>query len=94
MKKCLTKEDHIELLANEVVKNLQVLNGGEATYIGLDFKRPFGNSDYVKDLCNIIKLKPAKDGDFTDAQEDYAISLYEKSVIPYIKKRFKKSKGE
>ena len=91
MKKCLTKKDHIELLANAVIKNLEVLNGGEATYIGLDFKRPFGNSNYVKDLCEIIKLKPTMHGDFTEAQEDYAINLYEKSVIPYIKRRFKNS---
>jgi hypothetical protein len=57
--------------------------------IGLDSKRPFGNSDADGDILKIIGAEPeGDDGDsacWSSVQRDYAYSLYHEDLIPYLR---------
>jgi hypothetical protein len=57
--------------------------------IGLDPKRPFGNSDVDGDILEMIGAEPeGDDGDsqcWSSDQRDYARSLYHEELIPYLR---------
>lgn len=57
--------------------------------IGLDPKRPFGNSDVDADILEMIGADPeGDDGEgpcWSSYQRDYARSLYHEELIPYLK---------
>ena len=57
--------------------------------IGLDTKRPFGNSYVVGDILDIIGAKIGKDG-WTEEQEEYAQELY-RALIPHLKRKYLRS---
>jgi hypothetical protein len=60
--------------------------------IGLDCKRPFGNSDADADILEIIGAEPEfetnggddEPNDWSEEQRDYASSLYHEDLIPYL----------
>lgn len=54
-----------------------VYTDGDGTGIGLDCKRPFGNSSFYIDILECIAAKPEDDDDcYSEEQEEYALSLY------------------
>lgn len=59
--------------------------------IGIDCKRPFGNSDVAGDILEIIGAEPeGEDGDpecWSDAQREYAHSMYD-GLIDWLKNRY------
>jgi hypothetical protein len=78
---------HLKLLGNAFFKNLQVDTSCEFGSIGLDSKRPFGNSSVEIDILEIIKAKPeGEDGCYSDEQYHYARDLYFEKLIPFLKK--------
>jgi hypothetical protein len=60
--------------------------------IGLDPKRPFGNSDVDADMLELLDMEPeGDDGDgpcFSSTQRDYVADLYREKLIPYLRKRW------
>jgi len=76
----------LKKLARAFYKNLQVTEG-DGYGIGLDTKRPFGNSYIEGDLMEIIGMEPAEyDTDEYREQEDYVRDLYLRRLIPFLKK--------
>ena len=57
--------------------------------IGLDPKRPFGNSYAEGDILEIIGWEPEEPEDdymvYSERQEDYAYELYHEHLIPFLK---------
>ena len=55
------KKEHIALLKRLDFKHFD--NGGDYVFIGVEGKRPFGNSDVVGDAAEICGLDPDKDNE-------------------------------
>lgn len=68
-------EEDLELLANEFYKNLD-RDDCEWGAIGLDCKRPFGNSDMPSDVADICGVEKNYDKNGEWDNEDYCIYLY------------------
>jgi len=82
-------EKHLALLADAFYENLRIDNcefGG----IGLDCKRPFGNSNVEYDILEIIGIDPTIENE--EEWEAYARYLYFKKLVPYLKDRYAQSK--
>lgn len=92
----MSKADDLKKLADAFYKNLEI-TPWEFGGIGLDPKRPFGNSDALEDILRIIGRKPEKieDGEkvFSDRQLAYARKLYHKELIPYLRACRRKQGG-
>ena len=82
------KATDTHLLANAFFNALQV-DDCEYGGIGLDSKRPFGNSDADGDILEIIGAEPeGDDGDiqcWSSEQREYAHSLYHEELIPFLR---------
>jgi hypothetical protein len=78
-------------LADAFFKNLIFDSGSEFGYVGLDTKRPFGNSYVEGDILKIIGAPKSEDG-YTDEQEEYVRCLYCNNLIPYLRKVWKEYK--
>jgi hypothetical protein len=87
MKKFTKKqtEKHLQLLADAFFKNLQIDNN-EFGGIGLDCKRPFGNSSVESDICHILNLEY----DYSQELDNYTHDLYFEKLIPYLQKKWSK----
>ena len=83
MKKRSINKD-LGLLAKAFYKNLQLLEDGEGWSIGLDSKRPFGNSFVERDILEIIGLAPF--GNPSDDSQEYARILYRERLVPFLKR--------
>lgn len=74
------KDEHLKLLAMAFCENMERHNDCEYGSLGLDCKRPFGNSYVQGDILEICKIKPngKEDGDdvYSAEQERYADDLY------------------
>ncbi len=86
-------EQDLDKLADAFFDNLMI-DDCEFGGIGLDSKRPFGNSDVETDMCKIIGMKPEwKCPDcgesYSTDQQEYVEDLYMGKLIPYLKKRWK-----
>lgn len=79
----------LKKLANAFYENLKIDNC-EFGAIGVDCKRPFGNSDVCGDILGIIEWAAEGKNDddvfYSDSQKDYAVELYHKHLIPYLRK--------
>lgn len=64
---------------------LEVEYGG----IGLDPKRPFGNSNVERDILELLDCEPEDDGDHSQEQREYAEDLYRNKLIPYLQAKWK-----
>ena len=82
----------LEILATAVVSKLFV-NDCEYGAIGVDPKRPFGNSDVTSDILKMIGWEmEGDDGEdpcYSRQQREYARSLYTEKVIPYMQAQWK-----
>jgi len=63
MRKFTLTEDHVKLLRHANVEYSD--DGFDHGFVGLDCKRPFGNSDMVGDMARIlgVELVPTDDGE-------------------------------
>lgn len=77
-------------LATAFFDNLQK-DDCEYGAIGVDCKRPFGNSDVEGDILELLGAKPeGDDGDaecWSRAQREYAAGLYD-NLIPYLQGKY------
>lgn len=79
------KQKHLKHLANAFVDEL-IIDGENC--IGLDSKRPFGNSNIALDVCEIIGLSCSKcHGSPCDDCRDYAMSLLLVDLKPYLREK-------
>jgi hypothetical protein len=90
------RDERLDLnaLAKEFYDRLQI-DDCEYGGIGLDSKRPFGNSDADADILEIIGWEPEGDDGsgpcWSSEQREYASDLYHEKLIPYLRKRFKET---
>jgi len=85
-------ESDLSLLADAFISNLEMVDGGENCYVGLNPKRPFGNSDVLYDVRRIIGLTEEDDelGDrhpTFKAKYRYSQALYHEALVPFLKNR-------
>lgn len=71
-------EDHKKLIKE--LNFVEYKNGGDYVYIGVDGKRPFGNSDIMQDVAEILKWKLPND-DLSEKQYEKAKQLLKE--LPY-----------
>lgn len=81
------REKHLELLADAFFDNLRI-SKSEYGGIGLDGKRPFGNSDVEGDILEIIGICPDDDD---DDNRVYASELYS-DLIGYLRRKWEAKK--
>ena len=86
------KENDMRALAKAFFDNLVREDACEFGGIGLDDKRPFGNSDVEPDILTIIGAEMEGDdgdgfADWSSKQKEYALQLYDE-LIPWLKKNF------
>jgi len=90
MKKSYNK--HLKLLADAFYANITYDDGCEFGSIGLDCKRPFGNSNVEFDILEIINMLPDKEhavnDDCNEELYKYARELYREKLVPYLKKQW------
>lgn len=86
----------LKILADAFFANLEIDNceyGG----IGVDSKRPFGNSDVEADILEMLDRKPEGDDGYgkcwSSEQREYARDLYHRDLIPYLRERWKEIKS-
>ncbi len=86
------QQDDLAKLADAFFQNLLYDPHPEYGSIGLDGKRPFGNSDVEADVLRIIEAKPeGDDGDdpcWASHQRAYAASLYKEHLVPYLREQW------
>lgn len=83
------EDDDLKILADAFYAELTMLDW-EYGGIGLDPKRPFGNSDVEDDMLELLDWdQEGDDGDgpcYSSAQIDYVSGLYKEKLIPYLRK--------
>ena len=86
------KRVDLSKLSEAFFENLQIDNcefGG----LGVDCKRPFGNSDVCGDILEIIGWEMEGDNGnnkcYASYQNDYAYSLYHEYLIPFLQEQWK-----
>lgn len=75
----------LKILAAAFFDNLEFNDDFENGSVGVNYKRPFGNSDVGGDILELLNCEPEIDGDWSDAQLDYAMTLYRTKLVPYLK---------
>lgn len=84
------KPHHMEILEQEFFRNLE-RNDWEYGGIGVDCKRPFGNSDVEADILKMIGQVPAGDDGhdlcWSSKQREYAAAMYD-NLIPWLKNKY------
>ena len=78
----------LEALAGMFFAEIAFFDGMEYGYVGLDCKRPFGNSSVERDILEGLDIEPDENGDYTDAQHEYAATLYRQKLAPYLSRRW------
>lgn len=88
MKHNRNKEEDLIKLAHAFWENIG-MNHTEYGGIGLDPKRPFGNSDVEADILEVIGWEPEGDYGYGECyasyQREYARKLYHIELIPFLK---------
>lgn len=86
--------DDLAKLADAFFDNLIYDPDCEYGSIGIDSKRPFGNSDVEGDVLEIIGRKPeGDDGEgacWASHQREYAASLYQDHLVPFLREEWKR----
>ena len=84
------EQNDLRLLADAFFQNLEYSDWAEYGSVGVDCKRPFGNSDVEADILEIVGWSPLgqEDGEdfYSDEQRDYARDLYCEKLVPYLRK--------
>lgn len=83
-------KEHMDILLNAFYDNLEDQEG-ECKGIGLDGKRPFGNSDIARDVAEILDLEEFNENDEL-IDEDYFWWLYT-HLFAWIKYNYLNSKA-
>lgn len=87
------EEKDLKALADAFFKELTLMEWVEYGSIGLDPKRPFGNSFVEGDMLELIGWAPEGDDDeedcFSSKQREYVNTLYKEKLIPYLRRRWK-----
>jgi len=90
------QEQDLAKLADAFFANL-IIDSCEYGGIGLDSKRPFGNSDVEADILWLLDREPEGDDGhdkcWASHQREYASSLYREHLIPYLRKRWNAVNG-
>lgn len=85
-------ENHLKLLADAFFSNMAYDPACEYGSIGVDCKRPFGNSDVEGDVLEIIGAAPegddGHDACWSSKQREYAAALYQEHLVPYLRKQW------
>ena len=85
----------IDVIAAAVIDALFV-DTCEYGAIGVDAKRPFGNSDVEGDMLQLLGCKPdGNDGEdecWSSQQREYVRDIYRRRVIPRIQETWKQRK--
>lgn len=85
------EQQDLAKLADAFFENL-FISPEEYGGIGVDAKRPFGNSDVEGDILEIIGEEPCwrQDDEFVHSEEQrqYARTLYHEKLIPYLRQRW------
>lgn len=85
------KQQDLKRLADAFFAELCMLEW-EYGGIGLDPKRPFGNSDVEGDMLELLDWEQeGDDGDgpcYSSEQREYVSGLYRDDLIPYLRKRW------
>lgn len=92
----LTEHDtqvHLDALCTAFFENIEFDGSCEFGSIGLDCKRPFGNSCVEIDIMHIIGLHDSyseiyDDDDQREEYDRYARELYCEKLLPYLKKKW------
>lgn len=83
------EQNDLHLLADAFFLNLEYSDWCEYGSVGVDCKRPFGDSDVEADILEIVGWNPLgqKDGEgfYSDEQRDYARDLYCEKLVPYLR---------
>ena len=86
-----TQDEHLQKLAVAFFNNIERHDDCEYGSIGLDCKRPFGNSDVEGDILEIIGAEMEGDDGFdkcwSSEQREYAASLYD-SLPKYLRAKY------
>lgn len=84
-------------MADAFFQNLEYDPHCEYGSIGVDCKRPFGNSDVEGDILEMIGWKAeGDDGDgpcWSSSQRQYAAVLYKEKLIPYLRIKWDRFTG-
>lgn len=86
------KREHIELLKQGY---FVFMDNVEFGFCGLDPKKPFGNSDAISDMAEILGYQEYTNGDMSDKKatelEGYLLNLYMElpKAIAYIVREYK-----
>jgi hypothetical protein len=86
------EQKDLKILAKAFFDNLEYDPNCEYGSIGVDCKRPFGNSDVEDDILEMVGCEPEDiecgDKVWSKAQRQYAESLYCEKLVPYLKPKF------
>ena len=87
------EQQDLKILADAFFAGLTILEW-EYGGIGIDPKRPFGNSDVEADMLEMLEWEPeGDDGDgpcYSSKQRYYVDGLYRKKLIPYLREQWAK----
>lgn len=82
------KEKDLKILADAFFAGL-FISDCEYGAIGIDCKRPFGNSNVEGDILAMLKWEVEDESaGYSSKQRDYARSLYKEELIPYLRRRW------
>ena len=83
------RQEDLAKLADAFFENLE-LDDNEFGGIGVNSKRPFGDSNPEKDILKIIGWEPEKSDheSYSREQGAYARELYSEHLIPYLQETF------
>lgn len=88
------QQEDLAKLADAFFQHLYYDPSCEYGSIGLDCKRPFGNGDVESDVLRIIGAKPEGDDGhdkcWASHQREYAASLYQEHLAPYLRAEWAK----
>lgn len=91
------KQSDLAKLAQAFFDNLRI-DDCEYGAIGVDCKRPFGNSDVEGDILEIIGQEPegddCHDSCWSSEQREYALILYRDDLIPFLRQGWKDSSAQ
>lgn len=86
----ILEPSHMEILEKAFFDNLQRDNC-EYGAIGVDCKRPFGNSDVEADILEMLGIKMEGDEGYgkcwSSGQREYAAALYG-HLIPWLRRKY------
>jgi hypothetical protein len=88
------EQKDLSILADAFFNNL-IIDNCEYGGIGLDSKRPFGNSGVTTDMLEMLEVEPEFKcpncgEEYSEAQHDYVDKLYRQKLIPYLQVEWKR----